>query len=124
MTRNHASGSRGTPQERNPINSLSHRQAEVLAGIIQNLTNKEIAAKLNISERTVKYHVSALLNKFDVRGRIDLMLEANQMLPHEAVHKRTQSTPCLPVPACPGPAPFKAKGRPRSLMTFAGTAVH
>jgi DNA-binding NarL/FixJ family response regulator len=79
----------GAPQKGSLMHSLSRRQEEVLAGIIQNLTNKEIAAKLNLSERTVKFHVSALLIKFDVRGRIDLMLKATKILPHEAVHKRT-----------------------------------
>jgi len=46
--------------------ALTQRQNEVLACIAQNLCNKEIAAKLNISERTVKFHVSALLKKYHV----------------------------------------------------------
>jgi len=36
--------------------------------------DKEIASKLNIAERTVKFHVSNLLNKFGVRRRADLIL--------------------------------------------------
>jgi DNA-binding CsgD family transcriptional regulator len=67
---------------------LSRRQGEVLTNIAQNLSNKEIAAKLNISVRTIKFHVSSLLEKFDVRGRVDLMLEASMFLPVESVHKR------------------------------------
>ena len=67
---------------------LSRRQQEVLAAIAQNLSNKEIAAKLNVSVRTVKFHVSTLLEKFDVRGRVDLMIEAAEFLPIEGVHKR------------------------------------
>jgi DNA-binding CsgD family transcriptional regulator len=67
---------------------LSRRQHEVLAAISQNLSNKEIAAKLNVSVRTVKFHVSTLLEKFEVRGRVDLMLEAAEFLPIEGVHKR------------------------------------
>jgi DNA-binding CsgD family transcriptional regulator len=54
---------------------LSRRQREVLDGITQNLTNKEIAARLNLSERTIKFHVSTLLDKFDVRTRVDLLLK-------------------------------------------------
>jgi DNA-binding CsgD family transcriptional regulator len=68
---------------------LSRRQHEVLVAIAQNLSNKEIAAKLNVSVRTVKFHVSTLLEKFDVRGRVDLMIEAAEFLPLEGVHKRT-----------------------------------
>ena len=41
-----------------------------------NLSNKEIAVRLNISERTVKFHVSALLEKFHVESRIRLILES------------------------------------------------
>lgn len=67
---------------------LSRRQHEVLASIAQNLSNKEIAARLNVSVRTVKFHVSTLLEKFEVRGRVDLMIEAAEFLPIEGVHKR------------------------------------
>jgi DNA-binding CsgD family transcriptional regulator len=67
---------------------LSRRQHEVLAAIAQNLSNKEIAARLNVAVRTVKFHVSTLLEKFEVRGRVDLMIEAAEFLPIEGVHKR------------------------------------
>jgi DNA-binding CsgD family transcriptional regulator len=59
---------------------LSHRQREVLRALMQDGTNKEIAAKLNISERTVKFHVSALLEKFEVRSRVSLMRKAADFL--------------------------------------------
>ena len=53
---------------------LSRREQEVLNSLLENLANKEIGNKLNISERTVKFHVSNLLNKFGVRRRADLIL--------------------------------------------------
>ncbi len=71
---------------------LSRRQHEVLAAIARNLSNKEIAAKLNVSVRTVKFHVSTLLEKFEVRGRVDLMIEAAEFLPLEGVHKRSAAS--------------------------------
>jgi DNA-binding CsgD family transcriptional regulator len=55
---------------------LSPREREVLEWLLRNLSNKEIGARLNLSERTVKYHVSALLAKFNVRDRVSLMREA------------------------------------------------
>jgi DNA-binding CsgD family transcriptional regulator len=67
---------------------LSPRQREVLTNISQNLSNMEIAAKLNVSVRTIKFHVSTLLEKFDVKGRVDLMLESAPFLPVDRVHKR------------------------------------
>jgi len=53
---------------------LSRREQEVLNALLENLANKEIGSKLNISERTVKFHVSNLLSKFGVRRRADLIL--------------------------------------------------
>jgi DNA-binding CsgD family transcriptional regulator len=79
-----------------PSLSLSQRQNEVLACIAQNLSNKEIAARFNISERTVKFHVSALLEKYHVRSRVDLMLEAFKLFLPEAVQKREAHQQCLP----------------------------
>ena len=57
---------------------LTRREEEVLDGILRSLANKEIAAELNLSERTVKFHVSSLLSKFKVRSRMELMREASQ----------------------------------------------
>jgi DNA-binding NarL/FixJ family response regulator len=56
------------------VAGLSPREQEVLDAVLQNLSNKEIANKLNISERTVKFHVSHLLEKFAVRRRADLIM--------------------------------------------------
>ncbi len=57
---------------------LTRREEEVLDGILRSLANKEIACELNLSARTVKFHVSSLLSKFKVRGRMALMREASQ----------------------------------------------
>ena len=56
------------------VANLSRREQEVLDSLLENLSNKEIAGKLNIAERTVKFHVSNLLSKFGVRRRADLIL--------------------------------------------------
>jgi DNA-binding CsgD family transcriptional regulator len=45
------------------------REAEVLAGIAEHLTNTEIADRLFISVRTVESHVSSLLRKLGVGDR-------------------------------------------------------
>ena len=56
------------------VTNLSRGEQEVLDSLLENLSNKEIASKLNIAERTVKFHVSNLLSKFGVRRRADLIL--------------------------------------------------
>lgn len=53
---------------------LTPRQMQVLRGVQEMLSNKEISWKLQISERTVKFHVSALLMKLGVRGRGELAM--------------------------------------------------
>lgn len=55
---------------------LTRREEDILDGILRSLANKEIAASLNLTERTVKFHVSNLLSKFHVRGRTELVREA------------------------------------------------
>ena len=64
---------RGRYSRPSPAN-LSQREREVLDALLENLANKEIANRLHISERTVKFHVSSLLEKFSVRRRTDLIL--------------------------------------------------
>jgi DNA-binding CsgD family transcriptional regulator len=60
---------------------LTRREEEVFGGVMRSLANKEIAASLNLSERTVKFHVSSLLTKFRVRGRMELLYEATRRIP-------------------------------------------
>lgn len=51
------------------IESLTKRELEVLKNLSYGMYNKEIAEKLNISERTVKNHISNIFKKIDVTDR-------------------------------------------------------
>jgi len=53
---------------------MSRREREVHQFLMENLSNKEIAHRLNMSERTVKFHVSNLLGKHGVKRRSDLIM--------------------------------------------------
>jgi DNA-binding CsgD family transcriptional regulator len=55
---------------------LTRREGEVLECLLRHESNKEIAAHLYLSERTVKFHVSALLAKFKARDRVELVAKA------------------------------------------------
>ena len=67
-------GARSRRLKADTSTDLSRREQEVLNSLLENMANKEIGNKLNISERTVKFHVSNLLSKFGVRRRADLIL--------------------------------------------------
>jgi len=51
------------------VNPLSARELEVLTMVADGARNKEIAHQLNITERTVKAHLSHIFNKLDVDSR-------------------------------------------------------
>lgn len=65
---------------------LSRREQEIMDGLLNNDANKEIANRLGISERTVKFHVSNVLRKFHVRRRADLILLGVQTATENRVH--------------------------------------
>ncbi len=58
--------------------ALTEREHEVLTLMAQGLQNKEIAAQLIISERTVKFHVSAILAKLGAGNRTEAVHMARQ----------------------------------------------
>jgi DNA-binding CsgD family transcriptional regulator len=62
---------------------LSPRQREILQSVVRNRANKEIASRLNITVRTVKFHISTLLEKFDVPNRGELARRAAGVLQQE-----------------------------------------
>ena len=55
-----------------PPVELSRREYEIVATLLQGLSNKEIASALYISERTVKNHLTHIYNKFEVESRSQL----------------------------------------------------
>ncbi len=69
---------------------ISARQQQVLRGIFQNLRNKEIAANIHVAERTVKFHVSALLQKFKVADRGSLMQKVGDLMSTYEISSRLQ----------------------------------
>lgn len=60
---------RGAPQS----NKLSERETEVLRLVAWGYTNKEIASYLNLSVKTVETHKSNLMEKLDVKSRVEMV---------------------------------------------------
>jgi len=70
---------RGVPSAeplRARIERLSERERGVLVLIAQALTNAEIAARLHVSETTVKTYVTRMLTKLEVRDRLQAIVVA------------------------------------------------
>jgi len=61
-----------------PVEALTPRETEVLRALAGGLANKEIARQLDISEKTVKTHVSSVLAKLGVQSRTQAALYAAQ----------------------------------------------
>jgi len=57
---------------------LTEREQEVLGWLARGRVNKEIAASLGISERTVKFHVSSIFNKLGATNRTEAVTLAVQ----------------------------------------------
>lgn len=56
-------------------NILTNREKEVFMLLIKNKTTKEIANNLSISEKTVRNHISNVMQKLGVKGRAAAVVE-------------------------------------------------
>lgn len=57
-----------------PHQELTVREEEIIGGVANGKTNKEIARALNLSEKTVKHHMSNIMQKLHVRNRVEAVL--------------------------------------------------
>lgn len=58
---------------------LTKREREVFELLVQNKITKEIADELNISEKTVRNHISNVMQKLGVKGRAQAVVELIRM---------------------------------------------
>jgi DNA-binding NarL/FixJ family response regulator len=70
-------GSRGK-QPADPVSELTERERQILEGLASGLSNKEIGQKYFLSENTVKHYVTNILQKLQVRNRVEAALLAHK----------------------------------------------
>lgn len=74
-----ATGPMLAPESTHPaLDRLTPREREVALAVGQGISNKEVAALLDITERTVKAHLGAIFEKLSVRDRLHLVVFLNQ----------------------------------------------
>ena len=67
----HAGGARRPGTSAPAVDELTEREEQVLALVADAYSNKEIAAKLSISDKTVKHHMTNIMEKLQARNRVE-----------------------------------------------------
>jgi DNA-binding NarL/FixJ family response regulator len=57
-----------------PLDELTEREREVLEFVAAGLSNKEVGARLHLSEKTVKHYMTIIMEKLGVRNRVEAAL--------------------------------------------------
>ena len=58
---------------------LTPREMDVLKRLAEGLSNRAIAQELNISEHTVKFHVTSIMGKLEAQSRTDAVVRATRL---------------------------------------------
>lgn len=72
--------------ERPELDALTARELMVARLVAQGESNREIAEALEITERTVKAHLTAIFEKLEVRDRVQLALAMNNIATHPTIN--------------------------------------
>jgi DNA-binding NarL/FixJ family response regulator len=97
---------------------LTKREEQILNRVADGLTNKEIAGALQISEKTVKHYMTNILQKLQVRNRVEAAMEYRKM---NVIARRPRASarprPARwPRPRRSGPRRWRRAWRPSALV--------
>jgi len=98
---------RAPAREASPASRLTRRELQVIAAVVEGGSNRDIGKAINISEQTVKNHLSNIYNKLGVSNRLELALYA--------VHHRLLEG--LPVDRAPAARPAPRQSEPPAKKT-------
>lgn len=71
---------RDAVQEVNPLDDLSKREEDILKLVAQGKSNREVGEALDLQEKTVKHYMTSILQKLQVRNRVEAAMLARQHL--------------------------------------------
>jgi two-component system nitrate/nitrite response regulator NarL len=74
---------------------LTEREQQILTLVSQALSNKEIAFKINLTEKTVKHHLTSILKKLHAKNRVEAALLASRRAPASVQGRQFNSHPLL-----------------------------
>ncbi len=99
---------------------LSNREAEVAELVTKGLSNKEVANQLFVTEKTVKFHLTNIYKKMNLKSRAQLIVWC---MPHHAFTETTQAAAQTPAPqgqAAARPADAAANTIPSGVAPVGG----
>jgi RNA polymerase sigma factor (sigma-70 family) len=72
--------SEAKPHERlrNPLDELTERERQILQKLAAGLNNKEIGQQLHLAEKTIRHYMTNILQKLQVRNRVEAALIAQK----------------------------------------------
>lgn len=71
-----SSGAAAVPQS--ALDSLTEREEQILRLVARGLSNKEVGRELDLQEKTVKHHMTSILQKLQARNRVEAAVIANE----------------------------------------------
>jgi two-component system response regulator DevR len=71
------------PEQPDELRSLTDQERRILALVAEGLTNREIAERMYLSEKTIKNYVSSLLAKLGMERRTQAAVLATKLLEHK-----------------------------------------
>ncbi|MBF9036230.1 response regulator [Rhodobacterales bacterium HKCCE2091] len=66
------------PREKDPIETLTKREEEILRRVARGLSNREIADELSLREKTIKHYMTEILDKLHARNRVEAAIIAHK----------------------------------------------
>jgi two-component system, NarL family, nitrate/nitrite response regulator NarL len=72
-------GQGGTNTLTSPLDELTERERQILQHLATGRSNKEIASELHLSEKTIKHYMTNILQKLQVRNRVEAALLAQKV---------------------------------------------